>query len=56
MEKITFTVTLGDANLIMSGLRELPHRVSHELIQNLVQQNQNQPTEQRPRNQPLKSS
>jgi hypothetical protein len=40
--KISLTVTLEEANLILASLQELPHKLVNNLIQNLVQQAQSQ--------------
>lgn len=38
MQNFTITVTEDEANLIIKGLQELPHKVSNNLIGKLVTQ------------------
>ena len=40
--EFTFVVKVSEANLILAGLEELPHKISRRLIDNLVQQAQSQ--------------
>jgi hypothetical protein len=39
---LNFTLTVNEANLVITALRELPHRVSDDLIRKVVQQAQSQ--------------
>jgi len=42
MEKLTLTVDAQTFNIIMTGLEELPHKISRKIIDELVQQIQPQ--------------
>jgi hypothetical protein len=44
--EFNFTLALGEANLILQALEELPHKVSRKLIDKLVQQAQAQVPQQ----------
>jgi len=38
MENLKLEVTEQEVNIILSALQELPHKVSHNLIENLIGQ------------------
>ena len=38
---ITFSLTINDANIVLAGLQELPHKVSNPVINAIVMQVQN---------------
>lgn len=40
--EMTITLNLNDVNVVITGLRELPHRISDEVLRKVVTQAQNQ--------------
>lgn len=40
--EMTLTLNLNDVNVVITGLRELPHRISDEVLRKVVTQAQNQ--------------
>ena len=50
---ITLELSINDVNLILTGLRELPHRMSDEVIKRFIENIQKQiPQVQQPNQQP----
>lgn len=40
--EMTLTLNLNDVNVVITGLRELPHRISDEVLRKVVTQAQSQ--------------